>query len=184
MTYQTKPVTIEAITLDELVAYGKALVLNVVNGMPWSFIYAGQPITHENDDCYLIPTIHGLLPMTRDDMLVTDANGDLYPVPSSVIHGAYDAVRKTDDINNEQMEEMVEKLNEFAPLEGSEVGEYWLMLVDLWEDYEYMLTPPFRSAICAEIAVCVDEIAKYYQVVEEEETPRPPRMVKRLAYIG
>src|SRR5688572_10568559 len=54
--YRKKPVIVEAITFEELVDYGKASGANIVNGMPWSFEYKGQPITHENDDCYIIPT--------------------------------------------------------------------------------------------------------------------------------
>jgi hypothetical protein len=44
-----------AITFDELVEYGKQNGGNIVNGMPWSFTYMGKPITHETDDCYLLP---------------------------------------------------------------------------------------------------------------------------------
>ena len=43
--YRKKPVVIEAITFDELVAHGLANGANVVNGMPWSFQYKGQPVT-------------------------------------------------------------------------------------------------------------------------------------------
>jgi len=40
--FTKKPVEIEAITFDELVAYGKANGGNMVNGMPWSFEYNGH----------------------------------------------------------------------------------------------------------------------------------------------
>lgn len=28
---------------------------NIVGGVPWSFDFHGLPVTHERDDCYLIP---------------------------------------------------------------------------------------------------------------------------------
>lgn len=46
--------TVQAITFDELVAIGREQNPGRVE-MPWSFRYQGQPITHENDDCYLVP---------------------------------------------------------------------------------------------------------------------------------
>lgn len=48
------PDDIQAVTFDALVEYGKTHGANIVNGMPWSFEYEGIPITHENDQCYLI----------------------------------------------------------------------------------------------------------------------------------
>jgi len=68
MKYRKKPVVIEAITFDELVRHGIDSGGNIVRGMPWSFQYQGHPITHENDDCYLIPTLEGTMKIGRDDM--------------------------------------------------------------------------------------------------------------------
>lgn len=42
------------ITFEELIEYGRNNGANTVNGMPWSFNYNGVPVTHENDECYLI----------------------------------------------------------------------------------------------------------------------------------
>ncbi|MFA5323676.1 MAG: hypothetical protein WC373_13475 [Smithella sp.] len=77
--FRKKPVVIEAITFDELVKYGKENGGNIVNNMPWSFNYKGHPITHENDNCYLIPTLEGTYNMTPSDMLVTGIQGEIYP---------------------------------------------------------------------------------------------------------
>lgn len=78
--FRKKPVVIEAITFSELVAHGKAqLSANVVDGVPWAFDYAGHPITHENDDCYLIPTLEGTMQFKRGDMLITGVKGEIYP---------------------------------------------------------------------------------------------------------
>lgn len=88
--YRKKPVTIDAITFDELVAHGIASGGNVVNGMPWSFSYAGHPITHENDDCYLIPTLEGTHQMRRGDMLITGVKGEIYPCKGDIFALTYE----------------------------------------------------------------------------------------------
>jgi hypothetical protein len=92
MQYRKKPVVIEAITFDELIAYGKANGSNIVNDMPWSFDYAGHPITHENDDCYLIPTLEGVMKFTRSDMLITGVNGEIYPCKIDIFAATYEPV--------------------------------------------------------------------------------------------
>lgn len=90
--YSKKPVVIEAITFDELVEYGKANGGNIVNGMPWSFSYNGHPVTHENDQCYLIPTLEGTMNMTPNDMLITGVKGEIYPCKLDIFEATYDRV--------------------------------------------------------------------------------------------
>ena len=88
--FRKKPVIVEAITFNELVEYGKAHKANIVNGMPWSFEYYGHPITHENDDCYLIPTLEGTMKLIRGDMLITGVNGEIYPCEIDIFKKTYD----------------------------------------------------------------------------------------------
>ena len=88
--FRKKPVVVTAITFDQLVAHGIATGGNVVNGMPWSFTYAGHAITHENDDCYLIPTLEGTMKMGRDDMLITGVKGEIYPCKRDIFEATYD----------------------------------------------------------------------------------------------
>lgn len=90
--FRKKPVVIEAITFDELVAYGLANGANVVKGMPWSFSYNGHPVTHENDNCYLIPTLEGTMHMERGDMLITGVKGEIYPCKMDIFAATYDKV--------------------------------------------------------------------------------------------
>jgi|GEM_PF-696229 len=93
--FRKKPVVIEAITFEELVEYGKANSsnpLNIVNGMPWSFKYKGHPISHENDRCYLIPTLEGTHNMTPDDMLITGVQGEIYPCKIDIFKATYEEV--------------------------------------------------------------------------------------------
>ena len=92
MKYRKKPVVIEAITFNELVAYGIRVGAPTHNGMPWSFDYAGHPITHENDDCYLIPTLEGTMKFTRGDMLITGVAGEIYPCKPEIFEATYEAV--------------------------------------------------------------------------------------------
>jgi hypothetical protein len=90
--YRKKPVVIEAITFDEFVEYGKNNSSNIVNGMPWSFDYKGHPITHENDQCYLIPTLEGTHFFTPNDMLITGVVGEIYPCKKDIFGKTYELV--------------------------------------------------------------------------------------------
>ena len=86
-----KPITIEAITWDEFIEYGKKEVGkdNLINGMPWSFNYFEHSITHENDECYLIPTLEGTHNMTPKDMLITGVKGEIYPCKIDIFKVTY-----------------------------------------------------------------------------------------------
>ena len=88
--FRKKPVVIEAITFEELVQYGKDNGANIVEGMPWSFEYKGQPITHENDECYLIPTKEGTMNFTPQDVLITGVQGEIYPCKKDIFEATYD----------------------------------------------------------------------------------------------
>jgi len=93
MKFRKKPVVIEAITFDELVQHGRDSGANIVNGMPWSFDYAGHPVTHENDQCYLVPTLEsgkGSHQMTPGDMLITGVKGEIYPCKLDIFAETYE----------------------------------------------------------------------------------------------
>ena len=94
MKFRKKPVVIEAITFDELVAHGRAQGAGGLgaNALPWSFEYAGHPITHENDSCYLIPTLEGTMRFERGDMLITGVKGEIYPCKCDIFAATYEAV--------------------------------------------------------------------------------------------
>ena len=88
--FRKKPVVVEVTTFSELVEHGKANANNVVNGMPWSFEYNGHPITHENDECYLIPTLEGIMKFTPQDMLITGVSGEIYPCKMDIFVKTYE----------------------------------------------------------------------------------------------
>lgn len=90
--FRKKPVVITAITFDQLVAHGITQAKAVSNGLPWAFEYGGHPITHESDDCYLIPTLEGTMKMGRADMLITGVQGEIYPCKFDTFAATYDAV--------------------------------------------------------------------------------------------
>lgn len=90
--FRKKPVVIEAITFDELVAYGLSISSNIHNGMPWSFNYKGQPITHENNNCYLIPTLEGVMAFNKGDMLITGIKGEIYPCKMEIFEKTYERI--------------------------------------------------------------------------------------------
>jgi hypothetical protein len=94
MKYRKLPVEIEAITFEELIEYGKNDGAKIVNGMPWSFDYMGCPITHENDNCYLIPTLEGTMRFNRGDMLITGVNGEIYPCKMDIFEKTYELVNE------------------------------------------------------------------------------------------
>lgn len=79
MKFRKRPVVIEAITFEEFVEHGKTKVDHLTNGMPWSLTYARHHVSHENDNCYLIPTLEGTMRFDRGDMLITVVKGEIYP---------------------------------------------------------------------------------------------------------
>lgn len=90
--FRKKPVIIEAITFEEFIEYGKNNGGNIVNGMPWSFNYNGHPVTHENDQCYIIPTLEGNHYFTPQDMLITGVQGEIYPCKKDIFEATYERV--------------------------------------------------------------------------------------------
>ena len=90
--YRKKPVVISAITFAELVAHGVSQLKEseLVNGMPWAFKFAGHPVTHHSDTCYLIPTLEGNMRMGPDDMLITGVAGEIYPCKRAIFDATYE----------------------------------------------------------------------------------------------
>jgi hypothetical protein len=88
--FRKKPVVIEAITFDEFIEYGKTHGANIIDSMPWSFQYEGHPVTHENNEDYLIPTDEGTMHFTPKDMLITGVKGEIYPCKIDIFIATYD----------------------------------------------------------------------------------------------
>ena len=80
--YCKRPVPVEAITFDELVAHGVAsgaeISRGLPDGLPMAFKYLDRDITlKENGRDYWVPTPRGRATFSRGDMLVSDAVGSL-----------------------------------------------------------------------------------------------------------
>lgn len=90
--YRKKPVVVEAITFEEFVEYGKNHTFDIEDGSFGSFEYKGHPITYKTDKGYLIPTLEGLVEFTPDDMLITGANGEIYPCKIDIFEKTYEKV--------------------------------------------------------------------------------------------
>lgn len=97
MKFRKKPVVIEAITFDELVAHGIASGAELVNGVPWSFDYNGQHMSHEHDGLYLSPTLEGEMQFSRDHMLITGVSGEVYPCRRDIFDATYEPVTPSED---------------------------------------------------------------------------------------
>jgi hypothetical protein len=71
------------VSFDEFIDYGKNYAIargrgsSIINSMPWSFEFMGNPVTHENDECYLISTSDGVYKFTPKDVLKTYPDGTL-----------------------------------------------------------------------------------------------------------
>lgn len=90
MKYRQKPIVIEAITFAELVDHGVATAASLHEGVPWSFQYAGCPVTHETNDCYLIGTPDGTLRFNRGEMLVTREDGGIEVCKADIFAKTYE----------------------------------------------------------------------------------------------
>ncbi len=64
---------VEVLTFDEFIEVGKILGANIVNDMPWSFEFHGYPVTHENDNWYIV----GDMDFRRGDLITLDQYGDI-----------------------------------------------------------------------------------------------------------
>lgn len=96
--YRKKPAIFIAITFEQLVQHGIAQCINegrdssIINGRPWSFSYKGYPISHESDDCYVIPTRVGGSLMGPDDLLVIDEKGGIEVCKRGEFEAAHEPV--------------------------------------------------------------------------------------------
>lgn len=86
--FKKKPVVIEAITFQEFVQFAK----ENTESPHWSIPYQGVNISHENDECYLIPTLEGLMKFTPNDMLITGVKGEVYPCKKDIFEVTYEKV--------------------------------------------------------------------------------------------
>ena len=93
MKYRKKPVVVEAMAFEEFIQYGlNQPECHVVDGKPWSFKINGRPVTHENNECYIITTLEGSHNMTPKDMLIIGVQGEAYPCKIDIFNETYEKV--------------------------------------------------------------------------------------------
>lgn len=90
--YKLKSPELIAIGFAEIVEYGLSNTKNIVDGMPWSFDYMGLPVTHENNECYLITTKEAVYQITPDTMLLAYGNGRVDTLKVEVFNMLYEFV--------------------------------------------------------------------------------------------
>lgn len=80
-------VQIEVVKFHEFIAEGLKCATNIVNGLPWSFVYKQKyMVTHENDKCYIIVTDHGTEYFTPHDVIVTTQEGETFVLSESLLN--------------------------------------------------------------------------------------------------
>lgn len=84
MAKYIKKEEVDVFTFNELAQFAKE------NSNPphWSFTFMELPITHENDECYLVPSsdkngYHVTLHFTKNDLLVIDSENKPYIISDS-----------------------------------------------------------------------------------------------------
>lgn len=75
------------------------------------------------------------------------------------------------------LEDMVEN---YIPVEGSELGDYWSGLYEMWHHYASYCSPEFRVAMETEIRAIHDDLQKNWKVVEGVEEVKFNRKTVRL----
>ena len=85
----------DAITFRELVEHGKINGSVFVEGVPWSFDYKGFPVSHENDECYLITSNTTTHRMTPSDMFCIDCTGEEFVCEKTMFDKLYRLTSKT-----------------------------------------------------------------------------------------
>lgn len=81
MKFIRKPIVIDAISFEEFVQYGRDNCAVLVCGVPMSFEYMGYPVSHKDDEHYLITTpCGGTIHFTKGEMLINDNINVLYAI--------------------------------------------------------------------------------------------------------
>jgi len=109
--YTMNKYIVDVITFDELIIYGRDNGGNIVNGMPWSFVYKEHTITHENDTCYLINVPKWPVPLkvTPYDVVVTKEYEGIYVYNKEAFESKYTAVAVTlEETQNEWFKKRID----------------------------------------------------------------------------
>lgn len=92
--FTKKPVTIDAYTYDEVVAFAKA-----AEGRPFLLNGAKQKIKPTLKKDFIIETLEGIMDFTKDDMLVINVEGEIYPCKKHIFDEIYNEAQSSSPAN-------------------------------------------------------------------------------------
>jgi hypothetical protein len=98
--YKENSEIIEAMTFQEVVDFGNEVSDNIVNGMPWSFEINGCPITHENDECYLLLSLEETIRFTPKDILIISFDGEIFTCDDDSFYKTYELIGQSPTSEN------------------------------------------------------------------------------------
>lgn len=95
-----KPVTIDFYTWEEVVKMGLEANPESIHGKgenarAWNFMFHNVQLTHENDSCYIVPTLEGNHNFTPNDVLIIGVKGEVYPCKKDIFELTYDITLDT-----------------------------------------------------------------------------------------
>lgn len=73
------------------------------------------------------------------------------------------------DVDEREMEESATLLEEYGSLEGTELGEMWILLASMWSRRDY-IPKPLLNALKKEIKATVKYIKENVTIKEEDVT--------------
>lgn len=164
MARYQKTVFVEAVTFEELVAFGVSLEVPCVDGYPWSFNYQAHAVTHENNNLYLINTPGKTLRLGRGDVLITNEHGALSIEPRAVFETNYGSLEPKDpaplpDPNWPEAREFHETEPEMLP--------------EPWKDPEPEISPEAQPEPTPEPEVAPEPAPEPAKMPELEFVPEP-----------
>jgi len=79
-------------------------------------------------------------------------------------------------------DETLLELQDYANREGTELGELWQMLIELWEGYSIYMSPEFGQHLENEIEVSLEEARRIFsdEFAEVEQTPLAESLSHRI----
>lgn len=87
-------------------------------------------------------------------------------------------------IMNIDIEDVIEQLQVYTELEGTEVGDTAGRLIELYESSMDYISPKFLECLERELRDFLENFQQNYEIVEEDYTPPPSYKRKTLNYKG
>lgn len=85
-------------------------------------------------------------------------------------------------MKDEEVEEIIEKLQEYIDLDGTELGGGASSLIELYESYMDYLSPEFVKALKLELKDQLNNFEENCKIVEREIEKKEIRKVKELVW--